>query len=329
MDFGVDFAPAGVGVEVEVFAAPVEGLGDEGGDFVAVDGDEAVGRQLGQAERARVGEVALVHPEPEQLLAAIEALVHFHAARYAEGVVVNPNLAIFAHQRRTGHEELAGAVVFPIPRFDTDKGRAVGHAIPGVQIARDGHFNLVDAGEVGGRRRDGTDGVEDGGEADVQALIGHDGHVVDLGVVVFVIDDRRGDVRGVVDDGADALAAVFPVGFVGVEDEFGRGEVVEVAAGRQPDRAAPLGGLLDQGEELLGIGIVRELGLVLTGDKGTSERGPGKAVGRDGTAAAAAVEQGFVAAVRVWVALVADDVVQARAVGVAGDVVVFAAVPLI
>ena len=172
-------------------------------------------------------------------------------------------------------------------------------------------------------------GLKDRGEADVQALIGHDGHVVDLGVVVFVIDDRRGDVRGVVDDGADALAAVFPVGFVGVEDEFGRGEVVEVAAGRQPDRAAPLGGLLDQGEELLGIGIVRELGLVLTGDKGTSERGPGKAVGRDGTAAAAAVEQGFVAAVRVGVALVADDVVQARAVGVAGDVVVFAAVPLI
>lgn len=40
-------------------------------------------------------------------------------------------------------------------------------------------------------------------------------------------------------------------------------------------------------------------------------------------------EQGLVAAVWVWVALIADDVVQAWAVGVAGNVVVFAAVPLI
>ena len=35
-----------------------------------------------------------------------------------------------AHQRRAGHQELAGAVVFPVPRFDADKGRAVGYAVP-------------------------------------------------------------------------------------------------------------------------------------------------------------------------------------------------------
>ena len=58
LDLGVDLAPTRVGIEVEVFAAPVEGLGDDGADFVAVDRDETVGWEFGQRERAKIGEVA-------------------------------------------------------------------------------------------------------------------------------------------------------------------------------------------------------------------------------------------------------------------------------
>ena len=36
LDLGVDFAPARIGVDVEVFAAPVERPGNNSADFVAV-----------------------------------------------------------------------------------------------------------------------------------------------------------------------------------------------------------------------------------------------------------------------------------------------------
>ena len=40
LNFSVDLAPARVGVEIEVLAAPMEGFGDDGAYFAAVDGDE-------------------------------------------------------------------------------------------------------------------------------------------------------------------------------------------------------------------------------------------------------------------------------------------------
>ena len=47
LDFGVDFAPARVGVDAEILAAPIEGPGNNGANLVTVYRDEAVAREFG------------------------------------------------------------------------------------------------------------------------------------------------------------------------------------------------------------------------------------------------------------------------------------------
>ena len=79
----------------------------------------------------------------------------------------------------------------------------------------------------------------------------------------------------------------------------------------------------------MGIGIPGELRFVLAGDRDGVEQAPGKPIGRSAGLAVTGGEQSFVATSGVGVLLIADDVVQAGTVGIAGDIIVFGALPFV
>ena len=133
-----------------------------------------------------------------------------------------------------------------IEGLNADKGCAIGDAFPVIKIARYCHFNLVYAGEVGRWRRYRAEGIEDGGKTDVNALVGKDSHIIDLGDIVDVVEEWWNDIGGVFDNVAYALAAVLAINLVAVEDQHGISEGGEILARREPDRTAPFGLLFHQ-----------------------------------------------------------------------------------
>ena len=174
-------------------------------------------------------------------------------------------------------------------------------------------------------------GVEHDRKADVQALVGHDRHLVYLRDVVRLVDDRRRQQVRIGDQLPDASTPVVAVDLVGAQDQLRVGPLQEVRAGRQPYRPAPVGADLDRGEELLRVLVVGQVGRVLARNRRHVDHRPVEAIGRDGRVPcqASVGEQGLVPPVGVFVALVPDDLREPLAARIDRDVVVPRAPPLV
>ena len=329
-NLGVDLAPSRICIDVDIFALQLERLCYNCAAFTAINRHKAVGPQLGEGQRTRIFKVLGSDIQSEQLLGAVELSVPLDARRDAQGVVVAPDLAVLAHDGMTCHQELATAIIFAIERFEPDEQRAVGDAFPVIEVARDRQLDLVDAGVVCRRRRNGAERIKYGWETDIKPLVRQYRHVVTLSDVVLVVDDGRSNICWVFNDLADTAAAILPVDFVGVEDELGFGKRLKVGTGREPHGTSPFGPLLYHGEKLVRLMVMGKLGLVLAGNRRRIKQGPVESVRRYSGIAVAGTEQSLVAAVRVRICFIANDVIGASrpfVLRIESDVVVLGAIP--
>ena len=184
----------------------------------------------------------------------------------------------------------------------------------------------------------GSERIEQTGEPEITSLVRHDGHLVDLGNVVHIVDDGRCNIVGVLDHFAHTSPAVRSVELVGVKDELWFSELLEVFAGGKKNRAPPFGAVLNERQVLLAELVVSEVAFVAAGYGRAIQNGPVEPVGGRCQEAATRIddrpagEERFVPSPRIVFGFVAKHVGQSlrfAATGIVRDVVLFRTLPLV
>ena len=143
-------------------------------------------------------------------------------------------------------------------------------------------------------------GLEEGGEPDVEALVGKDGHVVDLGPVLLGTMVGGSVEPGVGQMRADPLPSQLLIPQVGMQDELVGSPLPQIAAQRKIDGAAEGAGMLDGQQVTSPFFVIVQMGRVLSRDRWVPQLSEYVAVGgHDGLPASSPhPAQADVAAVR-------------------------------